>query len=308
MGSQPIRVVYLLGSARSGSTILSAILGTHPDIAAVGELSRLTFDVEGKPRICSCGKLVWQCERWHQVREDWSPRLEPWTIDDYTRTLARYSRPAQAPSLLWAQVRASPGLQALLDSTPKLLESIQSALKRSIIVDSSKSLTRALMYAMIPNLDLRIVHLVRDVRGYVWSRSQFRCRSSQSDFGSRSAGAQVVFLAIRWNLMNLASEWAARRSGSPRMQLRYEDFVTSPRSSLLPLGEFMGVDLQSVVEQVEGEDEFDFDHIVSGNLVRLTGPTRVNFDETWRHALTRSQQQLIWLSGLPFSSLCGYPP
>ena len=308
MGPKPIRVLYLLGAARSGSTVLSAILGTHPEITAVGELSRLTLDVKGEPRVCSCGELIWQCERWHQVREDWTPRLEPWTINDYTHTLAQYSRPAQAPRLLWAQKRVSPVLQALLDSTLSLLESTQRAFRRSIIVDSSKSLTRALMYSMIPNLDLRIVHLIRDVRGFVWSQSKRRPRSSDTGLATGLALGRALWLGTRWNLTNLSCEWAATRADRPRMKLRYEAFVTSPRTTLLPLGEFMGVDLKSVVEHVEGGREVDFAHLVSGSLIRHSDPVRVELDQIWRDTLTASQRRLIWLAGLPLSSLYRYPP
>ena len=307
MGPKPIRVLYLLGAARSGSTVLSAILGTHPEIAAVGELSRLTFDVEGEPRVCSCGELVWQCERWHRVSEDWTPRLGPRTLDYYTRTIAQYSRPAHAPRLLWAQKRTSPGLQALLDSTLSLLESTQSAFRRSIIVDSSKSLTRALMYSMIPNLDLRIVHLIRDVRGFVWSQSKRRPRSSDTGLATGLALGRALWLGIRWNLTNLSCEWAASRANCPRMKLRYEDFVTSPRTSLLPLGEFMGVDLDSVVEHAEGGREVKFDHMVSGSLIRLSGPVKVVPDEIWRDKLSAPQRRLIWLAGLPLSLHYQYP-
>ena len=304
---QSIRVVYLLGSARSGSTVLSAILGTHPEIAAVGELARITFDVDGETRICACGDLIWDCTYWHKVRLAWEPRLAPLSLDDYSKAIARYSRPAQAPRLAWAKLWGSSELRDLLDGTKALLESIQMVYGRSIIVDSSKSFTRALLYAQVPDIDLKIIHIVRDVRGFIWSNLRRQQGIADTNASPDFPIWDSVRLGAEWNTMNLFCQWAANRTSAPKTDLRYEDFVTRTRTSLLPLGEFLGVNLESVATQVEKNQTIGYGHIASGSPGRLAGPTRLELHESWRHSFTRAHKRLAWISALPLSYSYGYP-
>lgn len=55
------KVVYILGSTRSGSTMLDLIISAHPDCATVGELCLLHKR--------KCGLCGADCERWAKFRE-----------------------------------------------------------------------------------------------------------------------------------------------------------------------------------------------------------------------------------------------
>ena len=60
------KLAYILAASHSGSTLLSMLLGAHPEAATCGELKAGRFgDVENYR--CSCGALILKCPFWAAV-------------------------------------------------------------------------------------------------------------------------------------------------------------------------------------------------------------------------------------------------
>ncbi len=89
MTDERIKVLYIAGVGRSGSTILGALLGQVEGFFFAGELGALFERVA--ERLCGCGEMVEECRLWREVfdagerrldlreilaqRGRWSPRL-----------------------------------------------------------------------------------------------------------------------------------------------------------------------------------------------------------------------------------------
>jgi hypothetical protein len=85
-------LVFVLGVARSGSTLLGRLLDSHPEVLTLGEFMRLDRALRhGRP--CSCGSRVERCDFW-------GPRLgwiEAETGNDFRRfTPDFYARVARS--------------------------------------------------------------------------------------------------------------------------------------------------------------------------------------------------------------------
>jgi hypothetical protein len=61
-----INTAYILSAGRSGSTLLSLMLGAHPDVFAVGEVSHLPKNL-ALNTLCMCGSPVRECPVWSPV-------------------------------------------------------------------------------------------------------------------------------------------------------------------------------------------------------------------------------------------------
>ena len=61
-----MNLIYLIGAGRSGTTILSLLLGNSESVTSLGELHQLPeyMGLEGK---CSCGQLLSSCPYWNSV-------------------------------------------------------------------------------------------------------------------------------------------------------------------------------------------------------------------------------------------------
>ncbi|HEY4594166.1 MAG TPA: hypothetical protein VIJ61_17225, partial [Thermoanaerobaculia bacterium] len=80
------RVVYIMGHGYSGSTLLTFLLSTHPQIATIGELGIAPQAKEdfGRPEqyLCSCRTPVRECGFWQRVSSEMAQRGHPFDVWD----------------------------------------------------------------------------------------------------------------------------------------------------------------------------------------------------------------------------------
>ena len=112
-------------------------------------------------------------------------------------------------------------------------------------VDASKHASLAFCLRTTPEIDLRVVHLVRDPRAvaYSWTRPLKRPEAEGAAAASPRYFPTVspARSAMRWNIVNLGLDLLAR-SGTPTRLVRYEDFIAAPLAGMRQLAEFAGVD------------------------------------------------------------------
>ena len=63
-----VRIVYIAGLGRSGSTILDRLLGAQPEFHSAGEVASTWSQGVLEDRLCSCGQPFSSCAFWERVR------------------------------------------------------------------------------------------------------------------------------------------------------------------------------------------------------------------------------------------------
>lgn len=90
--SQRFRVVFVLGIAHGGSTLLGRMLNRHPAVVSPGELLRLSEALE-KDLPCYCGSGIRECDTWRQrlqrIPENAKRDFRKWTPDSLAELAAR---------------------------------------------------------------------------------------------------------------------------------------------------------------------------------------------------------------------------
>jgi hypothetical protein len=293
-----IRVVYITGFGRSGSTVLNITLGQHEDVIATGELGNLSRRVWHNDEFCSCGVRVRSCPFWSTAVGNMAERVD--TPLERLRTLqSRYESLAFMAATVQGWPVRTGRFRDYRELTLQSLEAVRSISGRPIVVDSSKLPTRAFALSLIPEIDLRVVHLVRDGRGVAWSLRKPYAKDEQAGFERALAPRPVLRTALRWATMNLAAEQVCRRLGARRsLRVRYEDFVTDPRAALRTIGETISVDLTEVGERLVTGAPFDPGHQVAGNQLRMSRAIKLQFDQEWTTKMPGRQKAL-------FQSVCG---
>lgn len=187
-----------------------------------------------------------------------------------------------------------------------LLGGLRPAGDASYVVDSSKSagwaLGRLAALAQLPEVDVRMLHLVRDPQGV--ARSAAKGRNTDLERG-RGRGSTVATARsqVGWCRANALAEAAARRLGRERVaSLRYEDLLAQPIEVITRLAGFLELDVAPLRPALTGQPLAPA-HLFSGNRLRL-GPVRLDPS----HAATGEAVRDRWLRLLiaPLARRYGY--
>lgn len=141
-----------------------------------------------------------------------------------------------------------------------------SAVGARVIVDGGKYPSEAALLHRTGEVDVKLLHLVRDPRAIAnsWARDK--------DYISRMSAARST---AYWVGFNLATEAVARRTGPDAMFLRYEDFIAAPQETLDAVVQHLGD--PTARNPVTGRDAMlRGNHTVSGNPDRRqVGPVEI---------------------------------
>lgn len=296
-------MLYIAGFGRSGSTVLDRLLGEDERYWSGGEL----YTALGLPladRVCSCGSRLNDCPFWSSVTER-TPELTTPVALAGLEFWFRFSGAKATWRFLLKRRR-----QEILDQAPvgflaasqALYGSVAGLGGRRVLVDSSKHPLMLLLLAQLPNIELRVVHLVRDPRAtaHSWRR---RVADRDGTEVLRLGPARSSFL---WILMHAAVEAVIRAWRLPRTLVRYEDFVADPNGTLAEIKEFAWADNSSRVADAPGSDRTgdgrssSARHLIAGNPMRFQeGPVEVREDAAWRRG-GMATNAVVTLLTLPF--------
>ncbi len=297
------RVLFIGGSGRSGTTLLSRVIGQLPGYVAVGEVREIWRDRVGQNRLCGCGQPFAECSFWQHVGD---VAFGGWSNVDRAATEALVGRlnwlGAYRVLLPGSEDRlASP---ELADTLGRLYDGIASAAGGATIVDTSKGPPYGVALSSVPSLDFRAIHVVRDSRGIAnsWLKEIPRPYTAQRVLRGHKLSAVS---SVRWLVHN--SEMELLGSRVPMTRLVYERFAQDPkvgtRRILGRLGYPADADAFSFLD--EDGAELRADHTVAGNPNRLdTGRIRVKVDAAWRQDLSTLQR--VQVSAMTWPMLLRY--
>ena len=283
-----IKVLYIIGWGRSGSTILGNIMNELDGFTHVGELARVWENGLLMNRMCGCGARFQSCENWISIFEN---ALGGMNEEDalkmvHLRDAACSNKRVLAHYLSQRAVKINHSAE-LSANLSKLYGSIANETRSKVIVDSSKSPSYAHLLTTIPSVDLYLVHLVRDARAtaYSWGK---RVERADAQPGRTELMERVGTVAgtRKWLMLNVLAELVGQRRKDRYMRLRYEDFVHDPRHHLSRIAKFVHHEIVSSPIDENGYAHLGLNHTVWGNPNRTrSGSVAIRPDDEWRHGL-----------------------
>ncbi len=286
--AEPVDLVLITGTGRSGSTLLENLLAREPGVVAVGELHYIWQRGFIENHLCSCGTPFRSCEFWRAVFEHTTGGLDSVDAPAVAARARQLARTRHAPLLRSPRLRPARFSVELAQHTEllgRLFASIAAVSGAGTIVDSSKDARYGFVLTTAPGIRMRTVHLVRDSRAvaYSWQRTRRRPEIHWDDahMPRYSAGRA----AWMWTHANIMAS-LLRRSAGGSVRLRYEDVVAeAPDTASIP-----------------------FVHSVSGNPSRFddVGGVPLTIDDEWRTALSRRDFALVTAITAPMLRAYGY--
>jgi hypothetical protein len=283
-----------MGLFRSGSTILDIILGNHEQIESVGELRSLASIGWLGAEVCSCGQPAASCEYWLEVRRRWQDRVGGDKVARLAELQNQFERIRSFPILFAASLVRTPAFREYATLTAALYSAIAEVSGIRIVVDSTKYPGRALALSRMSGITLRLVHLVRDGRGVVWSVHRKANVDLQGNVVDIAPGSVAKTTTRQWLRVNLVSSLVAAVGGARSIRVRYEDFVVKPEHELGRIGELVGVDFDALAKKLIDGEPLHSAHMIAGNRVRHSGAIRLKADLEWREKLPDEDRRAFW--------------
>jgi hypothetical protein len=302
-----LKIVYIAGIGRSGSTLVERMLGAVPGCVNTGELNAIFSRVATQDQRCGCGEPFSACPFWTAVGDR--------AFGGWTAVTARMShlqprvvRQRHVPRLVTGVAGAAylRELDEYLEVHHRLYRAISAVSGADVIVDASKSTAQLFAMRRIASLDLRVLHLVRDSRGVANSWSKAGIRKPQSTDGDTMGTYAPHRLAVLWAALQL--ECTVLGASAPHaVRIRYEDLVAHPRPTLE--GALSGLGLTptdgALAHVGERSVVLESSHGVAGSRTRFTsGRIELELDEAWRSALPPRARRIVTAVTLP--QLVGY--
>ena len=307
MTEDRLKVLYVTGFGRSGTTILDNILGQLDGVFAAGELHYIWDRSLEQNRLCACGEAFSDCPVWQSVMASLGADYEP-----DTARLVQLRESLNPRRSIWARLRgsshtASPDVTEYAAAMEQLYRGVADATDSRVVVDSSKSPALGHLLDSMPDIDPYVVHLVRDPRAvaFSWLKKKVYDPSGEEPmYMSQPPPARSAKLWLVWNLT--AEMLWARRSGR-YLRLRYEDFTDRPRETLEQVVRLILDEVPPLPFVGDFEVDLTRSHSMAGNPSRFeTGAVTISRDDTWRQQLPPSVQRLVTLLTWPLARRYGY--
>ncbi|MFB6374225.1 MAG: sulfotransferase [Bradymonadaceae bacterium] len=295
-----MKIVYIAGYGRSGSTLLERVLSANSKLFGTGSLWSI-WDLETPSVTSREGDAFWErvLGRLYVDLPVGDPKAVQMDVERATR--------------FWRAL-GSEG-ERLRRDYRRVIDHLFDTLDRHVpefIVDSSKTqlntFFRPVALQNFTDHEVYVIHLVRDGRGCLWSN----LKGSNEQFGKglappkRLTGLRTM---VSWYLSNGGAHlFDALVQRDRYVQVHYEDFCQRPRSALEQIEPLIGVDLDEQIAMLEAKQPIPRAKQIAGNRLRHSEELVLEFDAEWQEKLDGFHRGLFWALGGPLAAHYGYRP
>jgi len=306
-----IKLIYILGTGFSGSTLLSLVLGTQKGVLNLGEVWALENDyVEN--RKCSCGKNVMNCNYWQ------------WIINSYQKFVSDYDQD-QIFDFIHGQKDSDFVFNGLtlrqrvlhhltLDSyllfgrknvhhyrykNYIFFKFILNLFKNKYeyVVDSSKSVDRLMILNTSNLFDIFVIFLTRDGMSIVGKQI-----NNSSSLFLRNLGIKTFEKTIRWELLiRRCLKCLEKLNGKKCYRTTYEKFSTKTEHIVSEICMLLDIDYNPNSLDRNSNEYFSRSkqHIFTGNslIEKLNCIDEIKYIERWKSMLTSKDRIIFKICG-----------
>lgn len=305
-----IKILYIGGSGRSGSTLLLRMLGQLDGFLSVGELWHVWQEGFIDNRLCSCGNKFNQCEFWTAVVDEAFGGFQNVNLDEIKAIDGSVKNNFNLPQLTFPFLRTlkfQKTLDMYLCTLTMLYRAIQKVSGCRVIVDSSKGPRYAYALNQIPDIDLHIVHLIRDSRAVAYSWQKVKRKPEvywKTDYLERP---DPISTALNWDIVNILFQVFKNRDVD-YFRVHYEDMIRQPDDWFSQIVEHLGEDGSGIRDILKGNSvHLRIDHTASGNPNRFQhGPIKLRPDMEWEQKMAKIQKFIVTALTFPLLQRYGY--
>jgi hypothetical protein len=303
------KLLFVAGTGRSGTTILSTILGQVPGCFSVGEVRYIWERGFGENHRCGCGEPFDTCPVWSEVVQKAFGPDGPPDPNAVSADLLRRLRMLRVPAMVARKLRGRPAVppDPFDDAVGAIYRALDETQHPGVIIDSSKLPPYGTLLERLPGVEFYVVHIVRDPRATAFSWRRLKATKDTEDGEAVMERLELWRSSVMWVVWNYLVElWWSHRDGR-YVRLRYEDFVERPAEHVQKIARMLGLD--GADEPFVGKHAVSVrpTHSVAGNPNRHdTGTVTLRPDVEWRRGMPARSRAVVTLFSLPGLRRFGY--
>jgi len=300
------KLVYIVSSGHSGSTLLDMVIGSMPGVFSTGEVKYLPWQLRLREKyeasvenlnVCSCLKPFNECEIWTKIIETLNKRVGFNIYDNpYRFNLSIGSSQVHGqkaglgitiPYFIFRRSIDLPFFnivskffelwwQQMIKNNWLLFDAIGEVCGVEYIVDSTKDYRRfKFLHSHRPN-DTYLIILQRDIFGFVNSCIRLGQTPQKSLKGQKK-------------LLDRTMKIVHHLKGLKYLQVGYEELCKNPVKLRKKIAHFLRLSDPGNELNINTHNY----HIVAGNPMRYKGHTKIRLDESWKRELDDKTQNKI---------------
>lgn len=296
-----IKILAIVGVGLSGSTVISKILGEFEGFVNIGELAVSWEQGFQNPRSCGCGQQITVCPFWNIIFRDVFGGIELITEEDigyqHQLRLGNIPKSSELPWLLnFPNNKNSYSSSDYLNSLNLIFKAIQKNTSSRVIVESSKFPPYIYLLSLLNEIELYVLHLVRDSRPYAYSWYKRKEK-------------KVIKSAYKWLNWNAFFSLYGHKLSQFYLKVFYEDFLNNPQQVVEDvILNFLDEKYLSSPFIESNKVVLNKGHNIGGNTNQSEdGSIEIKDNKQWQNRLSLRQKMLVTGITLPLLTWYGYP-
>ena len=293
---EKIKIIYILGTGHSGSTLLDIFLGSPPGGESLGEIIWINQWINQRDKHrCSCRSNLHAYELWGAALSGWLANISSEGLVAYKTTQPKFEIP-KSPSffmLFRQRYLENTDFQTYAKLTYQLFKNIQAVNKAQYLVDSSKYPSRAFSLLNNPYLDVFIIHLIRDPRAV--ANSAIKRRKSGLIHPRWGRPTHTWRDSLGWEMNKAQCDVIVKEAGNKRsISVKYQDFVLQPKKTHNAIDAKVKINIDDLITAIETDQPIHRKYLVSGNGIRRHDTIKLKADLTWADEIPAFSKILSW--------------
>lgn len=292
-----MKIVYIVSSSYSGSTLLSFLLNSHPEVGTISEFDNMEMIANNPDYQCSCGQKIRSCQFFNNLKQRLNNRGIEFELDNMDMMLKLHNN-ERINRLLTGRF---PKLQSTLieklrdqfvDMVPSFrftkeryyirnrafMKEILNLWKASIFLDATKDPYRMLF--LDKKFDTKVIYLFKN--GIAGAYSYMKAARI------RNTHLEITAAAVRWFEKQITiSRALLRMRPEQSLMLSYSELCQDPPKALTRIYDFLDIDSSNITDQFP-----DTPHHILGNAMRLTNTAEIKEKIDWIDGLSKEEKNL----------------
>lgn len=252
-----MKVIYIAGDGRSGSTLIDAVLSNSKNSISVGESYRFWRRFYQADTLCGCTQKIEVCSLWKRIDSILTTNIENYDPKDTWNRIQYLLKFKNVRNI--SKIIKNPNWKLFCDTVKLFYKSISENTGKDIIIDSSKSSGWLYLLIALDFCELKIIHLERNLQSVAnsWKKKVYLPEYYNKQVQMPIKTNFVIlknWIKIKYLCMRLKKQ-------ENYLFVKYENFIIHPKK-------YFGIFETNIGIVLPENFKNSFNHSIGGNPMR----------------------------------------